>query len=57
MITQDQKKNKKDDDYKPIEVKSVFLKKRQETMNLYGWGFTDSVFALQNGQLTFTGSR
>lgn len=57
MITEEQNKSKIAADYTPTEVKSVFLKKRQETMNLNGWGFTDSIFALENGQLTFTGNR
>lgn len=57
MITEEQNKKKVAEDYTPTEVKSVFLKRRQETMNLNGWGFTDSVFAYEKGQLTFTGNR
>lgn len=58
MITEvEEKKSQRAADYTPTEVKSVFLKKRQETMNLNGWGFTDSIFAVKNGELTFTGSR
>lgn len=44
-------------DFKPTAVKSVFLKHRQDTLNLNGWGFKDSIFAFQKGQLTFTGNR
>jgi hypothetical protein len=44
-------------DYTITEVKSVFPKKRQKTFNLNGWGYNDSIFAYQNGQLMFTGNR
>lgn len=57
MITEEPNKRKVAEDYTPTEVKSVFLKKRQETMNLNGWGFTDSAFTYQNGQLNFSGTR
>lgn len=53
----DKVKQKHDEDYRPTEVKSVFPKKRQETLNIHGWGFTDSVFICNSGQLTFTGNR
>lgn len=40
----------------PIEVKSVFPKRRQEVLNLNGWGFSDSYFYYENG-LKFKGTR
>lgn len=46
----DQKKN-------PIEVKSVFPKRRQEVLNVNGWGFSDSYFTYEEGLLKFKGSR
>ena len=57
MILAKGNKNKTNDDYKPIEVKSVFPKKRQQVMNLNGWGFADSYFIYRKGELTFTGVR
>lgn len=45
------------EDYRPTEVKSVFLKRRQDRLNINGWGFTDSRFTCRDGQLTFTGNR
>lgn len=57
MITEDLKKFQRPDDYRPTEVKSVFNKRRQDTLNLNGWGFTDSIFVYNKGQLTFTGER
>jgi hypothetical protein len=57
MITEEPNKFAVKRDYTITEVKSVFPKKRQETLNLNGWGFTDSIFAYQNGQLMFTGNR
>lgn len=57
MITEDPKGLQRPDDYRPTEVKSVFHKRRQETLNLNGWGFTDSIFVYNKGQLTFTGER
>lgn len=41
----------------PIEVKGVFPKRRQEVLNLNGWGFLDSYFTTEKGQLTFVGNR
>lgn len=59
MTTEELQRNKKkySDDFIPTEVESVFRKRRQETLNLNGWGFTDSIFFYQKGQLTFTGQR
>jgi hypothetical protein len=58
MTTEELEKYKKNaSDFIPTEVKSVFLKRRQDTMNLNGWGFTDSIFTYQKGQLVFTGER
>lgn len=57
MITEDPKRLQRPDDYRPTEVKSVFNKRRQDTLNLNGWGFTDSIFVYNKGQLTFTGER
>jgi hypothetical protein len=41
----------------PIEMKSVIPKKRDEVLNMNGWGFKDSYFTTKNGILTFTGNR
>jgi hypothetical protein len=61
MTTEELEKNKKNskfkDDFIPTEIKSVFAKRRQESMNLNGWGFTDSTFTYRDGQLIFTGER
>lgn len=57
MLTQKDNKIARKGDYTPIEVESVFRKKRQETMNLNGWGFTDSIFTYDKGVLSFTGNR
>lgn len=58
MLTATEKdKRKVAEDYTPTLVKSVFPKKRHLTLNLNGWGFLDSVFEFQNGQLMFTGNR
>ncbi len=40
----------------PIEVKSVFPKRRQDVLNLNGWGYADSYFTYENG-LKFKGTR
>lgn len=57
MLIEEQDKRKKATDYTPIEVQSVFRKRRQETMNVNGWGYTDSIFNYVKGQLIFTGNR
>lgn len=49
-------KDKNDTKY-PIQVKSVFPKRRQEVLNLNGWGFSDSYFTCEEGMLKFKGSR
>ena len=41
----------------PIYIKSVIPKKRDEVLNMNGWGFKDSYFTTKNGVLTFTGNR
>lgn len=41
----------------PIEVKSVFSKSRNDTINTNGWGFKDSYFTTKNGCFTFAGDR
>lgn len=41
----------------PMEVKSVIPKKRDEVLNMNGWGFKDSYFTTKNGILTFSGNR
>lgn len=41
----------------PISVKSVFPKRRQEVLNINGWGFADSYFTCEGGLLKFKGSR
>jgi hypothetical protein len=41
----------------PIQVKSVFPKRRQDVLNLNGWGFSDSYFTCEGGLLKFKGSR
>lgn len=57
MITEEPNKRRVAEDYTPTEVKSVFPKRRQDTMNLNGWGFTDSIFLYDKDQLIFTGKR
>lgn len=41
----------------PIEIKSVIPKKRDEKLNVNGWGFKDSFFTCENGVLYFSGDR
>ena len=50
-------KNSKEIAKFPIKVKSVIPKKRDEILNMNGWGFKDSYFTTKNGILTFTGNR
>lgn len=60
MTTEELERHKKSvykNDFIPTEVKSVFRKRRQETMNLNGWGFADSIFSYEKGQVIFTGER
>lgn len=57
MLTSDPKKLQKAGDTNPEMKKGILLKRRQENLNCNGWGFADSTFALQGGELTFTGSR
>ncbi|CRK94929.1 CLUMA_CG008420, isoform A [Clunio marinus] len=57
MLTEEQDKKKALADYTPTKVESVFRKHRQETLNLNGWGYTDSIFLYDKGKLIFTGNR
>lgn len=57
MITEEPNKIKVARDHTPTLVKSVFRKRRQENMNVNGWGYSDSMFLYDKGQLTFTGDR
>lgn len=41
----------------PMEIKSIIPKKRDEVLNMNGWGFKDSYFTTKNGILYFTGNR
>lgn len=52
---EDKEKNKSD--LFPLEVKSVFPKRRQDVLNINGWGFVDSYFDFIGGYLTFKGER
>jgi hypothetical protein len=53
LISKDEKNRRKF----PIQVKSVFPKRRQDVLNLNGWGFADSYFTFEGGLLKFKGSR
>ena len=50
-------KNSKKSDKFPINVKSVIPKKRDEALNINGWGFKDSYFTMKTGILNFSGKR
>lgn len=50
-------KNSEKSDKFPINVKSVIPKKRDEVLNINGWGFKDSHFTMKTGILTFNGKR
>ena len=50
-------KNSKESEKFPINVKSVIPKKRDEVLNMNGWGFKDSYFTTRNGILMFSGKR
>ncbi|XP_063705725.1 alkyldihydroxyacetonephosphate synthase [Culicoides brevitarsis] len=39
------------------EIKSAVPKKRQELLKWYGWGYKDSSFSYENGQIVFNGTR
>lgn len=50
-------KNSEKSDKFPINLKSVIPKKRDEVLNINGWGFKDSYFTMKTGILTFNGKR
>jgi len=57
MITSENNKIKRRGDDEPVDLTTVLIKKRHETLNSSGWGFKDSGFAIQKGHLYFTGNR
>lgn len=57
MLTSDPAKIQKPGDMSFEKKKCILPKRRQENLNCNGWGFADSSFALQKGELTFTGNR
>lgn len=48
---------KNEEDLYPIKVKTEIPKRRQEVLNVTGWGFKDSKFEYKNETLRFTGNR